>query len=59
MGKNGYIRMTTRGEEEQAAMDSGVLNVLFTSSSQFLSQVGRVLILDILDDGFPAKIKDF
>lgn len=51
--------MTTRGEEEQAAVNSGILNVLLTSSSQFLSQVSRVLILDVLDDGFPAEVKDF
>jgi hypothetical protein len=47
--------MTARGEEEQTTVDSGVLDVLFTSGCQFLSQVSRVLIFDVLDNRFPAK----
>lgn len=41
-------------DKEEAAVDSGVLNIPFTLSGKFLAQVGGVLVLDILDDGVPA-----
>ena len=37
-------------------MDAGVLNVAFALRGQFFTQVGGVLVLDILDDGVPAAI---
>lgn len=40
--------------EEQAAVDTGILDVALTLSSEFLAEVGRVLILDIFDNGVPA-----
>lgn len=43
-------------DEKQAAVDAGVLNVAFSLSSELLSQVGGVLILDILDNGVPAAV---
>lgn len=42
--------------EEEAAVDTGVLNVLLSLRREFLSQVRGVLILDILDDRVPATI---
>lgn len=50
-----YIRMAARSEEKQAAVNSGVLDVLLASCGQFLSKVSRVLIFDVLDDWFPAN----
>jgi hypothetical protein len=45
----------TRGlNEEQATVDTGILDVTLTLSSEFLAEVCRVLILDILDDRVPA-----
>lgn len=45
----------TRGlDEEQAAVDTGILDVTLTLSSEFLAEVGRVLILNVLDNGVPA-----
>lgn len=47
----------TRGlDEEQTAVDASVLDVALTLSSELLSQVGRVLVLDVLDDGVPASV---
>jgi hypothetical protein len=43
-------------DEEQAAVDAGVLEVSFTLSSELLAQVGTVLVLDVLDDGVPATL---
>lgn len=43
-------------DEEQAAVDAGVLDVALTLSSELLSQVGRVLVLDVLDDRVPAAV---
>lgn len=44
-------------DEEQAAVDTGILDVALTLSSEFLAQVGGVLILDILDNGVPAGFR--
>lgn len=43
-------------DEEQAAVNAGVLDVALTLSSELLSQIGRVLVLDVLDDGVPAAV---
>ena len=37
-------------------MDPSVLDVALSLGSKLLSQVGRVLVLDVLDDGIPAAI---
>lgn len=42
-------------DEEQAAVDTGVLDVSLTLRSELLAEVCRVLILDILDNGVPAE----
>lgn len=43
-------------DEEQAAVDTGVLDVALTLGSELLSKVGRVLVLDVLDDRVPAAV---
>jgi hypothetical protein len=46
----------TRGlDEKQAAVNTGILDVTLTLSSEFLAEVCRVLILDVLDNGVPAE----
>ena len=41
-------------DEEQAAVDAGILDITLTLSCEFLAKVCRVLILDVLDNGVPA-----
>lgn len=53
---NGLERVSRGLDEEQAAVNTGVLNVSFTLSCELLSQVRGVLILDILDDRVPAAV---
>ena len=43
-------------DEEQAAVDSGILDITFTLGCEFLSEVCRVLILNVLDNWVPASI---
>ncbi len=45
-----------RLDEEQAAVDASVLDVALALSSELLSQVRRVLVLDVLDNGVPASV---
>lgn len=42
--------------EEQAAVDAGVLNVSLALGGEFLVQVCAILVFDILDDGVPAAV---
>lgn len=42
-------------DEEETAVNAGVLNVALSLGSEFLSEICRVLVLDVLDDGIPAK----
>jgi len=53
---NGLERVARGLDEEQAAVDTCVLDVSLTLSCEFLSQVRGVLILDILDDRVPAAV---
>lgn len=48
--------VSSRRDEVQAAVNAGVLNVPLTLGSELFSQVGAVLILDVLDDGVPAAV---
>lgn len=48
--------MARRLDEEQAAVNTGILNIPFTLSSEFLSEVCRMLILNVLDDWVPASV---
>lgn len=42
--------------EEETAVDAGVLDVALSLCSELLAQVRGVLILDVLDDGIPAAV---
>lgn len=46
--------MTRWLDEEEAAVDSSVQDITLTLSSKFLTEVGRVLVLDVFDDWIPA-----
>lgn len=48
------LRMTRWLYEEEAAMNSGILDVALPLRSKLLSQVRRVLILDVFDNWIPA-----
>lgn len=50
------IRVTRWLNEEQAAVDASVLDVALALGGELLSEVGRVLILDVFDDGIPASV---
>lgn len=41
--------------EEKAAVDSSVLDVSLSLGGKFLSEVGRMLVLDVLDNRVPAS----
>ena len=43
-------------DEVQAAVDAGILDVSLTLSSQLLSQICAVLVLNVLDDRIPAAV---
>ncbi|KAI3475819.1 hypothetical protein L1887_62719 [Cichorium endivia] len=53
---DGTQSMTRGVDEEEAAVDAGIDNVSIAHRGEFLSQVGRVLVLDVLDDGVPAVL---
>lgn len=53
---DGLERVSRRLDEEQAAVDAGVLDIALALSGELLSEVGRVLILDVLHDGVPAPV---
>lgn len=53
---NGLEAVTAWLNEEQAAVDSSILQVALTLSGEFFTEVGRVLVLDVLDDGVPASL---
>ena len=48
-------RVASGIDEVQAAVDTRVLDIAVTHSSQLLAQVCRVLVLDVLDDRVPAN----
>lgn len=50
------IRVSRGLDEEQTAVNTGILDVPFPLCSELLSEVGRVLILDVLDDRIPASV---
>lgn len=52
-----WLEGVARGlDEEQAAVDARILDVTLTLGSELFSQVGGVLVLDILDNGVPATV---
>lgn len=53
---DGLQGVARRLDEEQAAVNAGVLDVLVAVGSELLAQVGRVLVLDVLHDRVPAAV---
>lgn len=53
---DGLERVAGRLDEEETAVDAGVLDVALALGRKLLAQVSRVLILDVLDDGVPAAV---
>src|SRR3569833_2396648 len=53
---DGLQRVPRRLDEEEAAVDAGVGDVSLALGGELLAQVGRVLVLDVLDDGVPAPV---
>ena len=53
---DGLERVARGLDEEEAAVDAGVLDVALSLGRELLAQVGRVLVLDVLDDGVPAAV---
>jgi hypothetical protein len=51
---DGLKRVACRGDEVEAAVNAGVDDVLVSHRGELLAEVPRVLVLDVLDDGFPA-----
>ena len=51
---NGLESVARWLDEEQAAMNAGILNVSLSLCSEFLSEVGRVLVFDVLDNRVPT-----
>ena len=51
---DGLERVAGGLDEEQAAVDAGVLDVALSLGGELLAEVCRVLVLDVLDDGVPA-----
>lgn len=48
--------MARRLNEEQATVNTGILNISFSLGCKFLSEVCRVLIFNVLDNWIPASI---
>lgn len=53
---NGLQSVAWGLNEEQAAVNASILDIPFTLSSEFLSEVCRVLILNVLDNWVPASV---
>jgi hypothetical protein len=51
---DGLEGVARRLDEEEAAVDSSVLDVSLSLGGEFFAQVGRVLVLDVLDNRVPA-----
>lgn len=46
--------MPRRLNKEETTMNTGVLNITLSLSRKLLAEIGRMLILDVLDDRVPA-----
>lgn len=47
--------MTSRVDEEKAAMDTRILDVTIANRGKLFPEIRAVLVLDVLDDRVPAK----
>lgn len=54
---NPNLRVAGGGDEEQAAVNTGILDEAITHGGQLLAKEGRVLVLDVLDNRLPATSK--
>lgn len=52
----GGERMASGSHKVQNTMDSRIVDSLFSLRGQFLSEIGRVLVLDKFDNWFPASV---
>ena len=50
----GNVRMTRGLNKKETTVNTGILDVSFSLRCQLLSQVCRMLVLDIFDNGIPA-----
>jgi len=48
--------MARRLDEEEAAVDTGILDVALSLGGQLLSKIGRVLVFDVFDNWIPASV---
>jgi hypothetical protein len=48
--------VTRRLDEEEAAVDTGVLDISLTLSCELLSKICGVLVLNVLDNWIPASV---
>ena len=53
---NGLQRVPRRLNEEQAAVNPGILDVALALGGELFPEVGRVLVLDVLDNWIPAAV---
>ena len=53
---NWLQRVARRLNEEEAAVDTGVLDITLALGRELFPQVRGVLVLDVLDDGVPAPV---
>lgn len=52
-----WLQGVARGlDEEKAAVDAGILDISLSLSGEFLSEVGRVLVLNVLHNWIPASL---
>jgi len=47
--------MSRRLDEKQAAVDTGILDITVTLGSEFLAEVCRMLVLDVLHNRVPTE----
>jgi len=48
--------MARRLDEEEAAVDTGILDISLTLSCELLSEICGVLILNVLDNRIPTSV---
>lgn len=46
-------------DKEQAAVNTRVLDITVALSGELFSEVGRMLVLDVFNDGVPARISHY
>lgn len=54
---NGTERMAGWVDEEETAMDTGVLDMAVSHRCELLAKIRAVLVLDVLDNGIPTRTR--